>query len=74
MPYVLIQLADNGATSDKEKAELISGATELLVTVLGKSPDSVYVVINDIPLENWGIGYESLAARRFRQQSGSEHG
>ena len=37
MPYVNIKITKEGATA-AQKAELIKGATELLVKVLGKNP------------------------------------
>ena len=57
MPFVNIKITrtDPPATSE-QKEELIKGATDLLVRVLGKNPSSTVVVIEEIPLENWGIG------------------
>ena len=39
MPYVNIRVTrENGTPTAEQKAELIKGATELLVRVLGKNP------------------------------------
>jgi 4-oxalocrotonate tautomerase len=55
MPYVRIEVTDEGVADD-EKAELIAGVTELLRRTLGKDPATTFVVIDEIPLANWGIG------------------
>jgi 4-oxalocrotonate tautomerase len=38
----------------------------VLRDVLGKPPASTYVVIDEISTDNWGVGGESLTARRKR--------
>ena len=67
MPYVNIKITREGATS-AQKAELIKGVTELLVTVLGKDPATTVVVIDEVETDNWGIGGESITVRRARQK------
>lgn len=66
MPYVNIRITREGAT-EAQKAELIKGATELLQRVLGKNPKTTVVVIDEVPIENWGIG--GLPAEEFRRQN-----
>ena len=55
MPYVNIKITREGATS-AQKAELIAGVTDLLQRVLNKSPATTFVVIDEVALEDWGIG------------------
>ena len=55
MPYVRIEVTDE-AVSDRAKADVIAGVTELLQRVLGKDPATTFVVIDEVPLANWGIG------------------
>jgi len=55
MPYVNIKITNEGATKE-QKAELIKGATQLLVDVLGKNPSTTFVVIDEVEMEHWGIG------------------
>lgn len=44
MPYVNIRVTrENGTPTAEQKAELIKGATELLVRVLGKNPATTFV-------------------------------
>jgi 4-oxalocrotonate tautomerase len=65
MPYVHIQMTREGATAE-QKAELIRGATELLVRVLNKDPATTFVVIEEVDTDNWGVGSESVTTLRRR--------
>lgn len=65
MPYVNIKITREGATAE-QKAALIAGATQLLVDVLGKNPATTVVVIDEVDTDNWGVGGESVTARRAR--------
>lgn len=67
MPFVNIKITREGVTPDK-KAALIKGATELLQNVLGKNPQTTVVIIEEVETDNWGIGGESVTARRKRGQ------
>jgi len=70
MPYVNIKITrENGATPG-QKARLIKGATELLMDVLGKSPQTTVVVVDEVDLESWGIG--GLPVEDYRRRSQSE--
>lgn len=65
MPYVNIKVTreggpDGDGPSDDEKLALIAGVTELLQDVLGKSPSTTFVVIDEVPLASWGIGGRSV--------------
>jgi 4-oxalocrotonate tautomerase len=65
MPYVNIRITREGATAD-QKAALVRGATQLLVDVLGKNPQTTVVVIDEVETDNWGIGGETVTERRKR--------
>ena len=65
MPYVNIRITRDGATAE-QKQRLIEGATQLLVDVLGKNPKTTVVVIDEVDTDNWGVGGESVTARRAR--------
>lgn len=67
MPYVNIKITREGATA-AQKAELIQGVTALLATVLGKNPATTVVVIDEVEMDNWGIGGESVTVRRAREK------
>jgi 4-oxalocrotonate tautomerase len=68
MPYVMIQVTDEGVTRDQKK-ELVRGATELLVKVLGKDPATTFVVIEEVSTDSWGVGGELVSDRRRRSAS-----
>lgn len=55
MPYVNIKITKEGAT-DAQKKRLMEGATQLLVDVLNKNPNTTIVVIDEVDTDNWGIG------------------
>ena len=66
MPYVNIKVTQEGGPngigpSDEEKAKLVEGVTDLLLQVLGKSPATTFVVIDEVPLENWGISGKQVS-------------
>jgi 4-oxalocrotonate tautomerase len=68
MPYVNIKVTREGVTAD-QKAELISGVTDLLVRVLDKSPATTFVVIDEVELEDWGVG--GLPVEQYRREAAS---
>ncbi|OMP67370.1 2-hydroxymuconate tautomerase family protein [Domibacillus epiphyticus] len=63
MPYVNIKITNEDVTPEK-KALLIKGATQLLVDVLGKNPNTTVVVIDEVDTDNWGIAGETITVRR----------
>lgn len=54
MPYVNIKITREGQVTPEQKARLIKGVTDLLADVLHKNPATTVVVIDEVPLENWG--------------------
>jgi 4-oxalocrotonate tautomerase len=68
MPYVNIKITREGASAE-QKAELIKGTTDLLVRVLNKSPATTFVVIDEVELEDWGIG--GVPVEEFRKSAQS---
>lgn len=65
MPYVNIQVTREGVTRE-QKAELIAGVTELLVRVMHKNLATTHVVIDEVDLDNWGVG--GLPVAEFRKR------
>jgi 4-oxalocrotonate tautomerase len=66
MPIVTIQITREGATPE-QKAALIKGATDLLADVLNKPPALTFVVIQEVELEDWGVG--GLPVAEYRRQA-----
>jgi 4-oxalocrotonate tautomerase len=72
MPLVTIRLARREPPASKEqKAALIAGATKLMQDVLGKRPEDVTVLIDEIDPDNWGQGGESATVLRQRRREES---
>ncbi len=65
MPFVNIKITRDGVTPEK-KALLIKGVTDLLADLLGKNPRTTVVLIEEVETDNWGIGGETVTARRKR--------
>ena len=68
MPYVNIKITDEGVTKE-QKHQLIQGATQLLVDVLGKNPATTVVVIDEVNTDNWGIGFDQVTELRKKASS-----
>jgi len=66
MPYINIQITDEGVTREQKQA-LISESTELLKNILGKDPRTTFVVIEEIPTDNWGVAGEMVTDIRARE-------
>ena len=64
MPFINIKMTP-GATA-AQKADLIASITRLMAEKLGKNPQTTHVVIEEVAAEDWGIGGETVAARRKR--------
>ena len=74
MPYGNFRITREGATP-AQKAELIAGVTDLLVKILDKSPATTFVVIDEVALEDWGVG--GLPVEEYRAKiraQGGPHG
>ena len=62
MPMVTVQLTREGSEpglaeiTAEQKAAIFAGMSQVLLEVLGKPLDSTWVVIEEVPLENWGWG------------------
>ena len=71
MPYVNIRVTDEGV-SREQKQELITATTNMLRDVLGKNPSSTFVVIEEVPTDNWGVGGELVTDIRARKAAQSQ--
>ena len=66
MPIVTIQVTREGVSAT-QKAELIKGATDLLVRVLDKDPAATFVLIEEVDTDSWGFAGETVTALRQRE-------
>lgn len=75
MPIVTIQVTHEGSgpgrdcVTAEEKAALIAGVSQLLLDVLNKPLATTFVVIEEVALENWGIG--GLPVAKYRERLAS---
>lgn len=67
MPYILIQVTREGV-SPEQKQQLIQGATDLVVQVLNKDPQTTFVVIDEVDTDNWGVAGQSVTQLRLAQK------
>lgn len=68
MPYVNVKVTGgSGAPTREQKEAIIKGVSQVLYDVLGKHPKSTYVVIDEVELDNWGVGGESLQTAKERK-------
>lgn len=72
MPYINIKITDENVTREQKQA-LIMGTTQLMVDVLNKDPATTFVVIDEVNLDNWGIGYDQVTELRKASANQNEH-
>ena len=66
MPYINIKVTDEGVTKT-QKRELIEGVTQVLVNVLDKDPRTTHIVIDEVPIENWGYNGKQYTGTKKQQ-------
>lgn len=54
MPYVNVKITRDGVTAAQKK-QLVAGITATLVDTLGKRPEHIHIVIDEVDPENWGF-------------------
>ena len=68
MPIVRVEIAKGVASTDQKKA-VIRRMTEVLVEELGRNPEYVFVVIDEVDTDNWGRMGQSLTELWQERQS-----
>jgi 4-oxalocrotonate tautomerase len=66
MPYINLQIT-KGLTRE-HKATIVREFTETLVRTLGKKPEHIHIVIQEIADEDWG--FEGVLTDEWRKQAG----
>jgi len=59
VPVISIKMVDEGYTK-QQKAEVVAGVTEVLVSKLGKRRESITVIIEKLDPEATGVGGKLL--------------
>ena len=61
MPFVSIRIS--GSASRDQKAGIVEDVTASLVARLGKNPNAVQIVIEEVSTENYGAGGQLIVDR-----------
>jgi len=70
MPYVNVRITRDGVTVE-QKRQVVEQITRTLVNVLGKRPEHIHVVIDEVEPENWGFaGMLTTDYRKSQEQAG----
>ncbi|MGB2693086.1 MAG: 4-oxalocrotonate tautomerase family protein [Thermodesulfobacteriota bacterium] len=64
MPYINLQIT-TGATREQKKT-IVEQITTTLVEVLGKKPEHIHIVIEEIDEDNWG--YNGMLTSDYRKK------
>ncbi len=65
MPYVNVKVTGGSeAPSVEQKQQIIEGVTELLARVLNKNPATTVVIIDEIDMDNYGLGGKTITEVR----------
>ena len=54
MPSVKVEIA-KGIASVEQKKAVIRGMTDVLVKELGRDPEYIFIVIDEVETDNWGV-------------------
>lgn len=68
MPYINVKITDENVTREQKQA-IIKGCTQIMVDVLDKDPQVTFVVIDEVKLDDWGIGFDQVS--KLREDSSS---
>jgi 4-oxalocrotonate tautomerase len=60
LPYVKVEIA-KGVANVNQKRAVIRRMTEVLVEELGRNPEYIFVVIDEVDTDNWGRKGMSLS-------------
>ena len=66
MPYVNVKITKDGVTI-AQKAQVVKEITDTLQRVLGKKPEHIHIVIDEVETDNWGYG--GVLTTELRQRS-----
>lgn len=77
MPYINVKIIKGGVTTAQKK-KLVQDITRSLMTNLGKKPEHIHIVIDEIEPENWGFAgmltTEFLARMSARSRRSKKRG
>ncbi len=65
MPYVNVKITRGGVTKEQKRA-VVEDITASLVRRLGKKPEHIHIVIDEVDPENWG--FAGMLTTEYRQK------
>lgn len=68
MPYINLQIT-KGATKE-QKSKIVKDMTDTLVSNLGKRPEHIHIVIQEIEEENWG--FEGMLTDEWKKKRSAQ--
>ena len=71
MPIVRVEIA-KGVASVEQKKAVIRRMTDVLVEELGRNPEYIFVVIDEVGTDNWGRKGQSLTELWQERQAKTE--
>lgn len=61
MPFINVKMTkENGGATKEQKQKLISGMTKVFVDTFGRGEKTTVVLIEEVDMQNYGIGGESV--------------
>lgn len=66
MPFINVKIT-KGGVSRAQKQQIVREMTDTLVRVLGKKPEHTHIVIEEVPLDNWGFMGELTSVLRKKR-------
>jgi 4-oxalocrotonate tautomerase len=67
VPYVNVRITRDGVTAE-QKRRVVEEITRTLVDVLGKRPEHIHVIIDEVEPENWGFAGKLTTDYRKAQE------
>ncbi len=66
MPYVNVKITKDGVTKS-QKEQIVRDITNSLVKTLGKKPEHIHIVIDEVETDNWG--FAGMLTTEYRKKS-----
>jgi 4-oxalocrotonate tautomerase len=66
MPYINVRITRDGVTTEQKK-QIVEEMTQTLVSVLGKKPEHIHIIIDEVEPENWG--FAGMLTTDYRAQA-----
>lgn len=65
MPYVNVRITKDAVTAE-QKRQIVEEITQTLVRALGKKPEHIHIIIDEVEPENWG--FAGMLTTDYRRQ------